>query len=99
MIENLIVLGVAGFVSGGLGVFVGYAVLKEQIKTMKKDIEKHEKTFERVVYRDVCTGCKTNADERHEEVCRRLDLLDSKMENNQKAFRECMDDLINEIRK
>lgn len=107
---TLIIQAIIGVVSGGLGIWVGYAVLKERIKNMVRRLDKHEKQFERVVYRDTCNTCSGHHDERHKEVLRRLDELkdESKERFNQvqtglsesnKAFRDCMDDLIKELQK
>jgi len=110
MLATIMTALAVGFVSGGVGVLVGLAVMKEQIRHLKQDLDKTVKDFDehkievkeyfsRVVFRDVCQGCKGNGNERHDEVIRRLTLLEKAQGEAITAFRECMDDLVKEMRR
>ena len=50
-----------------------------------------EATFGRAVFRDACTGCAANKDERHKETLRRIEELE-------KAFRSCFEDLVSALK-
>lgn len=102
MLNQIILAGIVGFFSAVAGAIITVAVLKERVGNVKERLDDHERRFERVVYRDVCGGCKSGADEkaaaaqrlsdeRHHEVVRRLGGLES-------AFRQCFDDLVAELK-
>ena len=90
-LEQIAVPLLVGFIGGGVGVFVGYAVLKEKVLRLERDISDHKDMFRRVVFRDACDKCGSNGQERHSEVLRRIEGLEA-------SFRSCFDDLVSALK-
>jgi len=102
MIEQILtplISGAVGVLGGG---FVTMKVLEERVKNqgdlfdsklahVSQRVDKQELAMSRAVYRDTCDACKEGKEDRHDEVVRRLESLES-------AFRSCFDDLVATLR-
>lgn len=95
VIIPLVVGFVGAGVGGGIGMYVGQAVLREQVARIINDLKDHKaectETFKRTVFRDQCDQCGSNGKERHTEVLRRIESLEA-------SFRSCFDDLVHALK-
>ena len=100
---SLIIQAVVGIVAAGLGIWVGYAVLKEKIKNTNRRVKEIEETLtHRVVYRDTCGKCDDGHKYRHNDIVDHFKALSKEVKEFKDetvgAFKTCMDDLVKELK-
>ena len=110
ILTALVIQAIVGFIAGGLGVWIGVAVLKEKVANLKRDVKKVEVQLGRVVYRDICGKCSERTEEKHNDLVGLIGILRQEFKDYEKvaeatqvqtmkSFRECMDDLVSQLKK
>jgi len=94
-LAKLVVPLIVGILGSGIGVYVGQAVMREQISKLREDFQTHRSeiadTLHRVVFKDLCEKCGENKDERHAELLRQI--AETKV-----MVQKCFDDFAQEFR-
>ena len=101
-IEQLVAPVVVGLLSGGIGVYAGQAVQREQISRLREDLKEHKdecaETFKRAVFKDVCDLCGKNGEARHTELIRMIDEIRAASEGTKSLLIACFDNLAKQMR-
>lgn len=80
-----------------------HAEMIHQVGSLTQTVDKHEEAFTRVVWRDTCTVCGNNHREsqtaRQQREDERYQQLYTRIERVEETFRQCISDLIKELKK
>lgn len=108
-IVDMVVSFIIGLAGAGAGSIVTMAIFKAKLETahehLKERISNQEQahkelkldikeTNSRTIFRDMCTPCSANRQDRHEETMRMLEETKGRIGELEKSFRTCLEDLV-----